>query len=290
MSLLFNIKKHRIASCKILTISFIGLWLVFSGEMKAQVKSFSEIAITAGGPGASLDYGVEGADVSQSPGFNFGIEYTYNFNNNFGISLGAEFQHFKSEVKAFAISGNYQATDFEMESFEFRYSMRSFKEEQTVGFINIPIMFVYQNQEYDFYVRAGGKIGLPLSGKFKSGYNLYTSGYYPQYNAELFDPAFMGFGEFNNVQADGDLNIKPTYIASVELGIKQPVGKSNLYVGFYLDYGLNDIVDKKSRLADYTVSDSGAGFKYNSVLNTEYVDKIKTMAFGVKLRYSIFKF
>ncbi|MEE1898213.1 outer membrane beta-barrel protein [Flavobacterium rakeshii] len=290
MSLLFNIKKHRITSCKILAIFFTGLWLVFSGEMKAQVKSFSEIAITAGGPGSSLNYGVEGADVSQSPGFNFGIEYTYNFNNNFGISLGTEFQHFKSEVKAFAISGNYQTTDFEMESFEFRYSMRSFKEEQTVGFINIPIMFVYQNQEYDFYVRAGAKIGLPLSGKFKSGYNLYTSGYYPQYNAELFDPAFMGFGEFNNVQANGDLNIKPTYIASVELGIKQSVGKSNLYIGFYLDYGLNDIADKKNRLADYTVNDSGAGFKYNSVLNTEYVDEIKTMAFGVKLRYSVFKF
>ncbi|MUV04668.1 outer membrane beta-barrel protein [Flavobacterium rakeshii] len=285
-------KNYKLISKSISSISFIGLWIMLTGNINAQEqdKSFSEVTISVGGPTTSLNYEVTGGDVSNQIGLNFGLDYTFFFSDNFGLSLGAEYQRFNTTAKAQNIPGTYETTDFEGESFEFRYTMRRFKEEQKLDFVNIPLMLVYQNQEYDFYIKAGTKIGLPVSGKFKSNFNLSASGYYPQYDGELFDPAFMGFGDFDDVKADGDIDVKPTYIASFEFGVKQPIGKGNLYAGFYFDYGLNDIADKKSRPVDYTVNDSGASFGYNSVLNTEYVDQLKTMAFGIKLRYSIFNF
>ncbi len=284
-------KKHKIIFKNILFIVFTGvLWIIFPGNVSAQNKSFSEIAVTAGGPGSLFSYDVEGAAISRSLNFNFGLEYTYHFNTRFGMSLGAEYQSYKSKANAPDISGAYETLDFEAEHFEFRYSMKKFQEEQKIGFINIPIMFLYQNQEYHFYVRGGGKIGIPILGKFDSNYDLSTSGYYPQYNGELFDPEFMGFGQFDNIRASGNSDFNISYIASLEIGIKHKLGKNNLYLGFYIDYGLNDISDKKKLPVNYVVTENDVELEYNSILNSEYVDEIKTMAFGVKLRYSIFRF
>ena len=285
-------KKYKTILKSITSIAFTGLWLVCPHSLNAQGKDkpSSEISFTLGGPTSSLTYDVQGADVKQGTGINFGMEYTLYFSNNFGVSLGAEYQRFKAKTKASNLSGAYEAVDFEQENFEFRYSMERFEEKQKIGFINIPIMFVYQNQEYNFYIKGGGKIGIPISGKFNSSYDLSTSGYYPQYEGELFDPKFMCFGQFDNVKAKGDVDVNVCYIATFEAGLIQPMGKSKLYAGFYIDYGLNDISDKKSVPVSYTVQDNGAGFKHNSILNSDYVDKVKTLSLGVKLRYSIFNF
>lgn len=285
-------KKHKTIIKSIATIAFTGLWLVCPHSLYAQGKDkrSSEISLTLGGPTSSLSYDVAGADVRQGTGINLGLEYTLYFSNNFGVSLGAEYQRFKAKTKASKLSGAYEAVDFEQENFEFRYSMERFEEEQKLGFVNIPIMFVYQNHEHNFYIKGGAKIGIPISGKFNSSYDLSTSGYYPQYEGELFDPEFMGFGEFNNVDAQGDADVNISYIATFEAGIIQPIGKSKFYAGFYIDYGLNNIADKNSAPVNYTVQESGAGFGYNSIINSDHIDSIKTLSLGFKLRYSVFNF
>ena len=285
-----NIKKHKIILKSVASMALTGLWLACPNHLNAQ-NSANELSVTVGGASSSLDYDAGDAQVKDGLGVNFGLDYTHYFSESFGIGIGAEYQRMEATASIEQLSGAYNAVDYEQESFEFRYRMARIEEKQKIGFINIPLTFIYRNQEYGFYVRAGAKVGLPISGKFEGEYSLGTSGYYPQYNGELFDPAFMGFGNFGRVKANGStIDLKPSYIATLELGIVEPIGKGNFYGGFYIDYGLNDIADKNSNPVEYTVNESGAGFTYNSILNSGHVENIKTIAFGVKLRYSFLNF
>lgn len=272
-------------------MAFTGLWLVCPTAKAQEKSSSSELSFTVGGVASYLDYKVDGADVSQGMGINLSLDYTYFFSENFGIATGVEFQRFNAKTKGTNLDGSYQTTDFEQEAFEFRYSLGRFEEEQKVNFLNIPLMLVFRNEEAGIYARVGAKVGLPISGKFNGSYNLSTSGYYPQYNAELFDPAFMGFGEFDNIRAERDeVELKPSFIAAFEFGIMHRIGSGNFYSGLYLDYGLNDIADKKTAPVEYTVHSNGAGFTHNSIMNSEQAGEIRTMSFGVKLRYSFLNF
>ena len=284
-------KKYISTIKSISAIAFTGLWLACPTANAQEKSKSSELSFTVGGVASYLDYKVEGADVSQGIGFNLSLDYTYFFSDYFGISTGAEFQRFNAKTKGTNLEGAYETTDFEQEAFEFRYSLRRFEEEQKVNFLNIPLMLVFRNEEAGIYARVGAKVGLPISGKFNGSYNLSTSGYYPQYNAELFDPAFMGFGEFDNIRAERDeVELKPSYIAAFEFGIMHRIGNGNFYSGLYLDYGLNDIADKKTAPVAYTVMSNGAGFTHNSIMNSEQAGEIRTMSFGVKLRYSFLNF
>jgi Outer membrane protein beta-barrel domain len=251
-----------------------------------------ELSVSAGGAAATLNYDFAGdADVKDGVGFNLGLDYAYYFSDNIGFAIGAEYQQMGAKLNAQRLSGAYDAIDYEQEPFEFRYNMASITEKQKVGFVNIPLTLVYRNTDNTFYIRAGAKVGIPVTNKFTGNYTLSTSGYYEQYNAELFDPLFMAFGNFGRVSANGtSIDLKPSYIATLELGITEPISSHNFYVGFYVDYGLNNIAGNKTHPVVYEVQQSGAGFKYNSILNSGYVDDVKTLSFGVKLRYAFMSF
>lgn len=283
---------------KLTLAGLASFWMLCPEAAKAQEyvdtsakTDNQELTITASGLLATLDYDIPGTDIKQGQGFALGLEYSYYFSDNFGVSLGAEYQRTGATSKTEMLSGAYNTTDFEQEDFEFRYTMTDIEEEQKVGFVNIPLLFTYQNNEYGFYIKAGGKIGLPVMGKYSASYGLSTSGYYEQYNAELFDPAFMGFGNLGRLNSSGDaIDTKPSYIATIEFGVKQPFGIGNIYAGLFFDYGLNDIKETGKHPVIYGTNDQGYDFDSNSVLNSDYADNVKTMAFGIKLRYTFMSF
>lgn len=280
-------KKYNSIIRSISTIALTGLWLTYPTANAQEKKYSSELSFTIGGVASYLDYDLQGAKVIQGAGFNLSLDYTYFLSDYFGIATGAEFQRSNSKIKGSGINGAYQTTDFEQEAFEFRYALHSVEEKQTVNFLNIPLMLVFRSREHGLYARVGAKVGLPLTYKSRAVYNLSTSGYYPQYNAELFDPAFMGFGAFENISVENkDSRLKPSYIAAFELGMMHDFGKGTLYSGLYVDYGLNNIAGKKSAPVEYTLNGNGAGFSYNSLMNSVQAGEIRTVSFGVKLRYS----
>lgn len=285
-------KKYNSSFTNKLTVALLGLWLVIPIQTHAQkYRTNQEVAFTIGGLAAMLDYDIPNADIKNGQGLNLGFEYTHYLTTNFGVSLGLEYQHLSATVRTDNFSEAYITADYEQENFEFRYTMSQLTEKQKINFVSIPIMFVYQNEAYGFYIRGGAKIGIPIISKFKANYNLSTSGYYPQYNAELFDPQFMGFGNFENMQVERNaIDTKLSYIATVEMGIKQPIGKGTIYGGIYFDYGLNDMSKKNSHPVIYNTNNSGVDFKYNSLLNSSAITDLKTKAFGIKLRYSFWSF
>ncbi|MFH7019265.1 outer membrane beta-barrel protein [Flavobacterium sp. FlaQc-47] len=276
--------RNYIASTAMITV-LLGC-LNSYGQDKKQ-----ELSISVGGPGSFLKYNTPG-NVVPGNGINAGIRYSYYLSESVSLGIGAEYQTYKSDVKFNSISGRYAATDAENENFQFRYSATGLRETQKLGYINVPVSIQFETPgTTQLYLAAGAKVGFAVNGTYESKMeNLTTSGYFPQYNVELFSPAFAGFASTNNVQtAKEDLDTEVSYSATFETGVKQKIGdKSAIYIGVYLDYGLNNIYDKSSNknFVQYN-PELPVQLKQNSVLESPFASNVRLVSYGLKLRFAI---
>lgn len=278
---------NHIASIALISI-FLGSCVPTYGQEKKH-----EFSVAIGGPFSYLDYQVTQGDIVPGNGINAGLRYSYYLNEGLSVGLGIEYQSYNSDVKFQQLSGAYAETDSENETFQFRYKAENLREEQNLGYINIPIGIQFETPgTTKFYISGGAKLGFSVNGNYETTIqNLTTSGYYPQYNVELFDPSFAGFGSTDNVKiSKQNLNTKISYSTTIETGLKQLIGKRNsIYIGVYLDYGLNNIYDKKEsnmNLVQYN-PDIPVKFQYNSILDSQDTDDFTLVSYGIKLRFAI---
>jgi hypothetical protein len=71
--------------------------------------------------------------------------------------------------------------------------------------------------------------------------------------------------------------------------VKQKIGdKSAIYIGVYLDYGLNNIYDKSSNknFVQYN-PELPVQLKQNSVLESPFASNVRLVSYGLKLRFAI---
>lgn len=250
-----------------------------------------EISIAVAGPSSFIKYDSPG-DLVEGNGFSAGLRYSYYLNEGLSIGIGAEYQTYKTDAKFQYITGQYTTVDAENESFQFRYRATNLRENQKLGYINVPINIQFETPgTTQLYVSAGAKVGFAINGSYESTIdNLTTSGYYPQYNVELFAPAFAGFASTNNIKVGKeDLNTEISYSATFETGLKQKFGdKSSVYIGAYIDYGLNNIYDKEDNknLVQYNAA-LPVQLGHNTVLNSQYVNDVRLVSYGIRLRFAI---
>ena len=250
-----------------------------------------EFSIAVGGAGSFLKYHTAG-DLVEGNGFNAGLRYSYYLNDLLSIGIGAEYQSYKSAVKFQSLAGQYMTVDAENESFQFRYRASNFREEQKLGYINIPVHIQFETEgTTKLYLAAGAKVGFAISGSYESSMqNLTTSGYYPQYNVELFTPAFAGFASTDNLKVGKqDLNTEVSYSATFETGVKQLLGDSkSIYIGAYFEYGLNNIYNKDTNknLVQYS-PELPVQLGHNTILDSQYTNDVRLVSYGIKLRFAI---
>lgn len=249
-----------------------------------------EFSISLGGPFSFVKS--SGGEYVPGNGVNAGLRYSYYLNEGLSLGIGVEYQTYSSDSKFGYLAGQYNTVDAENESFQFRYKITNLREEQKLGYINVPINVQFETPGTSkLYVSAGAKVGFASSATYQSSSsNSTTSGYYPQYNVELFSPAFAGFASVDNLKApEQDLDTKVSYSATFETGLKQLIGKRNsFYIGAYLDYGLNNVIDKKSNnnLVEYN-PELPVQLKYNSVLNSGFASNARLVSYGLKIRIAM---
>ncbi|MFD2942388.1 hypothetical protein [Flavobacterium notoginsengisoli] len=250
-----------------------------------------EFAISVGGP-FSFTKSVSAGESVPGNGINAGIRYSYYLNEGLSLGIGVEYQTYNTDLKFGSASGQYNSIDAENEAFQFRYQATKIREEEKLGYINVPLTIQFETQgKSKLYLAAGAKIGFASSGNYESSIgNLTTSGYYPQYNVELFSPSFAGFGSFDNVKTPNqDLKTKTSCSATFETGLKQDIGNRNsIYIGVYLDYGLNNIYDKNNNrnLVQYN-PELPVEFTYNSVFDSGLARDMRLVSYGLKLRIAM---
>jgi len=273
--------------------------LLYCAALNAQYRH--EFSLYGGGGLSTLKYDVVTGTQKNGLGGHFGVGYHYFFSPKWGLGTGLEGALYHARFELNNYQTRYQAIDMESNPFEFRSTLNDHKEKQSAMLLQIPLMLQYQTgKKHQFYAAAGGKVGFPLSGKYKiSGSNVQNSGYYAEEDYEYTTQEFMGFGAFSNVKSSGDLSFKTAFFASADLGVKWKLNDKgwSLYTGIYVDYGLNNIADAKNsrHLVAYNTTNP-RDFAVNSVIHSHtqnsaqsFTDKIIPIAAGIKLRLAFGK-
>lgn len=292
MRTVFKIKFQNMKKLYIISVLMLGF------ISNAQNKH--EFSVYAGGVFTRMNYELNQGNAKLGNGGQFGLGYSYYFTPQWSLGIGVEYQMFNSELYFRNLSGHKNYTDSEGDNFEFRFNTEKLLEKQNAQYLTIPLKVQFETKGYTrWFVSAGGKVGLNLSADYETEIGkLTTSGYYPQWNVELNDPQFMGFGQWENISTDKqDLNLKTLFMLTAETGIKETLNdNSSLYFGVYLDYGLNNLTPDSNgkKVVEYNAA-SPTDFGINSVStstnsnNVPYTDDLKFVSFGFKLKYAFGK-
>ena len=293
---------------KRIIIVSIALFLGYMSSAFSQQAfraGFDRHIISAGIGGGISSLNFSPVTGSQSNGFggNIGLGYHYFFNPQLSLRTGVDFALFNSKFNVKDdgyIEHSYSTVDYENTGFLFSSHVSDFQERQRAMMIQIPIMAQY-NTNGLLYFAAGAKVGIPVSGKYTTEGNFFNSGRYSHENHVYREDPWLGFGTFDNRDADGGLELGIAVFASLEAGARFMLkNRSNLYVGIFFDYGLNNIRKSSdlSHFVDYqTYPDANytnvAGdFSVNSVVQSQYIngvssaftDKLSPMAVGITCR------
>lgn len=274
------------------------LFVIFSlatGSVFGQ-RSANEFSLYTGGGLSLLNYNTES---SPQAGGHAGLGYRYYLSRQWSVGTGAELQIYNSRLDLNDINGSSDARDVEGSDFQFRYGAEKYRENQGAFYLALPlnIQFETANPQTAWYMNLGGKLAFHTGARYETSIpTLLTTGYYPEWNVELAGPAFMGFGEWNDIRFDkSSFETKTAFLLSAETGIKRN-NRFFTYIGAYADYGLNNIlkVNDRSAVIQY-VTDHPTQFSYRSVissLNAEgspLVTQLALLSIGVKLRFVLNK-
>lgn len=260
--------------------------------------SKNQWAVYLKGPFSKLkiDMGPNG-DSKNGFGVGVGLQYNRYLTQQWSLSGGLEFQPYHSDIHLNNFSDAYGLTDAEGDDMEFRAAADRYHEEQTAGMLNIPIRVQWETAPAprQLFAATGVQLGIPLYANYSGTYNeLETSGYFPQWDAELTSPEFMGFGQWGTQRTGQEkLKLKTSYSLLFELGVKQQLQENRaIYLSAYYELGLNDLTKSangQQALINYNIDDPTA-FEYASVIDSapgatgsNYARKLKTRSFGLKL-------
>lgn len=302
----------------------------FRKDAEDEMRKGSYITVSGGIGSSAFDYKLTGryndnrtekGKRSGKLGYGVDVKYTYLFNRHWGITSGIGLSRYATEGKLtgdirddqYMPLGNLTDNDTEgrPRHYELRARLKNLKESQTAWMAEIPLMATYQtwfkgdSARWGMYAGAGIKLQLPVSAKFKikngeTG-ELNVSGYYKDIPTDMGSPSNPpvpqhGYGTITNpnekLDWDDKLKLKPGIAAAAELGFMRKLGdNTDLLLGGYIDYGLNDIKKHKDRNllkapavyhpdADNKV---GTAITYNGMINSTATGKIRLISFGVKL-------
>ncbi len=261
-----------------------------------------ELSVWVGGGYSSLRYKPTVGDYKYGLGGQFGIGYTYLFKPKWGISTGAELEIYNAQTTIVNHSDRYRAIDDENQYNQMTLlvdKFDDFEETQRAYYLNIPIMLQYQNngeEDNKFYAALGVKIGIPIQCKYKSTGDYLTKGQYDFTQTVFEDMPEHGYNFYDDLKANEKLKLNLNFQLSGELGYKWCMNEDwFLYTGVYCDYGLNDI--RKTKDNPYHVlqynRDNPIKYTINSITESQYtndkgtynyIKKINTLSFGVKLK------
>jgi len=252
-----------------------------------------EFSANIGGGLSTLNYEPTFGKFTSGFGGEAGLGYHFFFSPNWGIGTGFNLALYNSEATTTnAFFGRFNTTTSSGRAIQFAYAFNDYKEEISAMMLTIPLMVQYQTGgKIGLFAAVGGKVGIPLSAdnNLTTG-TLNTSAYFPDWHVTYNNLPQYGFGTYDGLNKENDLELNPAFMLSAELGAKFRFGNSMyLYVGGYLDYGLNDIrKHEATNLAfayDANAASYPAGFDIKGSL-AEMSDKISPLAIGGKIRVS----
>jgi len=274
-------------------------------------QDLHEFSLHIGGGLSTLRYAPTIGEQSNNFDKQFGVGYAFFVSPRFGFATGLELAFYSATFEMKKDSITYQARDLEeAENFRFTSVVSNYREDQTAVMLQIPLMLQIQT-EVGYYAMAGIKFAIPLSGISSNKGDFKNSGYYAKEDCEYYisDCIDMpqtgsnlwsdrGFGLFKGKKTENHENFESSIFASMEMGMKWRFDDGlSIYTSVYFDYGLGNILKKKSVdelpfMVEYNSADP-RNYGTNSMFDARqsrqqaFVTQISPMAIGVKVRLSL---
>lgn len=257
----------------------IGLCLLILSVLQAQ-KTEQYLHFNVGGGLNNLSYSLQNGTEKAQLGYTVNAAYSYFFNSNWGLQTGAGVKLYGAKSTLNLLT-NENLIDTDNTPFDLRTNYNNWQEKQNALYFEIPLMVQYKrsfDEKYGILASVGAKIGLPLSASYKNaGGMISTTGYYSQWDAELSDlpqhSLLTTTGDYK-----GNYSLKTAYMAVANLGgLYKLTPKTDMYVGVYLNYGLNNVLNPQSKLI-YQFDG-----KYNGVLSSNQTSNVNPISVGLKV-------
>lgn len=257
-----------------------GLTLLFAAVAHAQ-ENGHYLKLDVGAGQHSINYAPVNGTVKPGFGVSGNLTYNYFFAPKWGIGTGFGVQTFKSTATVNFMSTT-PSVDTDGDSFDYRANYNNWQESQNMLMLDIPIALNYRHQfgeNLGLLASGGTKISLPIRSVYETvGGDITTTGYYPQWNVELFGMPQHGFDTYSKFPG-ADIDTKVNLALFADLGALYKLSeKMDLYIGAYTNYGLSD-VSKASNRDVYQVNEG----IYNGVLASNQISGARLFSVGVKV-------
>lgn len=261
---------------KKLLIAFLALSFTYIGQ--AQDKN--SISLSVGGGYHQLNYSLDNGTSKNYAGFSINAGYSIFFSQNWGFSTGAGIQTYKSTATINFLSKEPDI-DSDGDAYELRTSYSGWEEDQKIYFLDIPLTLTFKSSlgsNAKLLASLGGKISIPVSARYTATRGtITTTGYYSQWNVELSDIPEEGFSTYDG-RPSGDLSLRPAFSILADIGAYFQISNAtNLYMGAYSNYGLNNIL-KADTKSIYQKNGT-----YNGLFASNHIDNVKPFAIGIKV-------
>jgi hypothetical protein len=144
---------------------------------------------------------------------NFGFEAGYFFSKFAGISFGAGFNPYSSQLSLGSYNVSYDTVDNDTpsESYKMIVDGNNIVEDQKVAFLSVPVSIHVKfpaGEKLGFFIKGGISFDIPVVKSYNSAGTFSYSGYYKDYPITLTDLPQYGFPSNQSTSVNGSLNIK----------------------------------------------------------------------------------
>jgi outer membrane protein OmpA-like peptidoglycan-associated protein/opacity protein-like surface antigen len=287
-----------------------SLYAQGSGAQYLEEQPQHEISLWGGYGLSTLKYDLSFGNRTPGCGGLIGIGYNYYLTYHWSVGLGLEYSMLSAKSEFPNFMDNYVIPGWENERpLNLEVSSSKYKQSYNVSYLNIPLIAQYQLDVWDehkFYVAGGVKLGIPMSGKYKSEGDFFANAYERKTDGTNTGDAYgtnlkeKGFGSRTESSNKGTFDTKANVILTIEPGMKWRLNdKLALYTGVFLDYGLSDIrknSDDSKSMIQHDVDSKGkfSGYTFSNALESQYsreagnakafTDRVSTLSVGLKVR------
>ncbi len=246
-----------------------------------------EVGMTAGG-GLNIPAKADGAQSGHLPGWRIGATYDYRLNAHWAVGTGAELSSWRMETTNSAWWSTPNAVDKDGEAYEHRTYLDNIAERQKLLLLDIPLRLSFQTlTSRPLRLEASAWVGLSVTARSRfatRGGSIRTEGFYPQYNALLYDMPINGFYTSHD-RHDGHIDMRKCALAAgAAVGVARNISPSvSIGLSVYARHtltNLNRVSDKRQYDPDCMRADGYTDMRYNSIFETPALHSARPTQFG----------
>jgi hypothetical protein len=215
------------------------------------------------------------------------VEIGYFFSKNIGLSSGIGFSSYNSLLTLGTYEDHVNSVDSENETYELRVTASGIREEQKIGFLNIPLCINLRlpfSNSIGFFLQPGISLAIPISKSYQGSGTFTYKGYYAAYNVLLENLPEYGFPTELKSSSSGDLDLNPlNFNAIVSGGLDFTIqNKIQVAIGVCYDRSLTSI-SKYGTPEDFHLTSEVS--KLNSLMGGSSKTVAQSVGVKISLRY-----